>query len=143
MKPLWIGAALALGACGPPSSLPVAEVLQHAERYYGKEITVRARFRPGVSCRLSSNMWQTYCGDCQYCEGPLVADVPQADLPKGADARPLVLRGRWKKQDIRCEGPLNHVRCHPATPGPYVIRGVLENRHPPRLLVNFIWPVEE
>lgn len=133
-----------LVACGPPSSQPVEEVLKDLDAYYGREITIRARFKAGVRCRINSGVWQTYCGDCQYCEGPLVVDVPEAALPADANAQPMVLRGRWKKQDIACAGPLNHVRCYPIKVGaPYVVRGVLERRDPPRLVVSFLWPIKD
>lgn len=132
--------ALVLAACGPPKGRPAAEVLADLEPHYGKTITIRATLRSGARCHQESEKWMAYCKDCQSCRGPLVVDAPGVDI-EHADDWPMILGGTWEYKDIRCQGPLEKIECHPFTPGQtYVIRGFLERNRPPRLLVEKFWP---
>ena len=118
--------------------LDAEALLQNIDRHQGRRITVRAQFRSGARCRLetSDGEWKTYCGDCQYCRGPVVLDTPTTRLVKDPDKWPLVVGGAWKQKPIGCEGKLNEVTCYPFEPGKtYVVQGVIQDQRPPKLLV--------
>ncbi len=140
MKRLFVSLLL-LAACGAPPAVPVEELVRDLGPSYGKVITVRTRFKSGARCRQGEDgKWKTYCKDCQYCRGPLVADLPLAATASGAEDWPLIMGGTWEGQDIRCKGPLNQIECYPFELGKtYVVRGVLEHQRPPKLLVERFW----
>lgn len=147
MKKILIAAAistLALISCGPPKSQPAEEILKDLEKYAGKRVVLRGKFKSGARCHLTNvTEWQTYCKDCQYCKGPVVLDTGM-DLPEeGLDDWPMILGGTYSGEDIRCKGPLNQVECKPFTPGKeYVVQGKIEAQRPPKLLVEKFWEVE-
>lgn len=113
------------------------EILENVDAYIGKRVTMKAKLRAGVQCKLETEdgEWKTYCRNCQFCRGPFVVDLGQ-DSDEFADW-PMVLGGTWKQRDIRCKGPLNEVECYPFEPGKtYVLEGVLERSNPPKLFVD-------
>lgn len=133
------------GACVPRDAMSVDEVLKDLDSYYGRRITVKAKFRSGARCRQGDDgEWKTYCKDCQYCRGPVVVDSGITPKDEEVDDWPMILGGTHEMQDIRCKGPLNQVECYPFTPGKmYIVRGRLEKQHPPKLLVAEFWPLDE
>lgn len=133
-----------IGACGPPRAMPVEEVLNQLPRFKGKLITIRTMLRSGARCRQGEEgEWKTYCKDCVYCRGPLVVEPPGTVTSTNVLDWPMILGGTWEYKDIRCKGPLNAVECYPFQEGKtYVIRGMLEDQQPPKLLVEKFWQVE-
>lgn len=123
-------------ACQPaPKS--AQEILENVDKHIGKRITITAKLRAGVRCKLDTEdgEWKTYCRDCQTCKGPFVVDLGQKS--NEFEDWPMILGGTWKRKPIRCEGPLNDVECYPFEPGQkYVLEGVLENSNPPKLFVD-------
>lgn len=145
MKRLALVAVLALASCGPPKGIPVEEVLSHIDEYRGRSVPIRMKLRSGARCRQGEDgEWKTYCKDCVYCRGPLVADLgTTTSTSVELDDWPLILGGTVDFEDIRCKGPLNNVVCAPMQAGKtYVIQGVIEFQRPPKLLVERFWPVE-
>lgn len=128
-----MGAALGCQTDAPDAQQVIAELDEHI----GRRVTIKARFRPGIRCRLDTEdgQWKTYCRDCQVCRGPYVVDLGK----KSEDASdwPMVLAGTWKMRDIRCSGPLNDIECYPFEIGKtYVVEGLLERSSPPKLYVD-------
>jgi hypothetical protein len=145
MKRLALVIALALASCGPPKGIPVEEVLSHLEEYRGRSVPILMKLRSGARCRQGEDgEWKTYCKDCVYCRGPLVADLGTVTSTSvELDDWPLILGGTVDFEDIRCKGPLDKVVCAPMQAGKtYVIQGVIEFQRPPKLLVERFWPVE-
>lgn len=138
--------AISLTTACTSEALKADEVLANLPHHVGKRVTIQTRFRSGARCRIGDKgEWKTYCkGNCQYCRGPLVVDalMPQEN---GALADwPMILGGTWKGRDIRCKGPLNEVKCYPFELGKmYVVRGILENQSPPKLIVNDWWEPQD
>lgn len=143
---ILITALAALAGCGPPKGIPVEEVLANIDAYKGRSIPIRMKLRSGARCRQGEDgEWKTYCKDCVYCRGPLVADLGNTTTSTNTelDDWPLILGGTIKFEDIRCKGPLNAVVCAPMQEGKtYVIQGVIEYQRPPKLLVERFWPVD-
>lgn len=142
---ILITAVAALAGCGPPQGIPVEEVLANIDAYKGRSIPIRMKLRSGARCRQGEDgEWKTYCKDCVYCRGPLVADLgTRTSTNTELDDWPLILGGTIKFEDIRCKGPLNAVVCAPMQEGKtYVIQGVIEYQRPPKLLVERFWPVD-
>lgn len=141
---LFLALAAFAFACVPRDAMDVDEVIRNLDQYYGKRITVKAKFRSGARCRQGDDgEWKTYCKDCQYCRGPVVVDSALTPKEGDVDDWPMILGGTYEMQDIRCKGPLNQVECFPFVPGkPYIVRGRLEKAHPAKLLVAEFWPVE-
>jgi len=126
-------AMIALCGCSDPP-VPAEKLVEEPERYYGKKIQIRGKFRSGARCRIEGES-TTYCKDCQFCRGPLVLDA----RIEGADDWPLILGGTWQFKDIRCVGPLNAIECWPIQPGKlYELTGFLERHKPLRFLVQDI-----
>lgn len=126
---------LALSACTEEPK-DAAEIVDQIDSYIGKRVTMKAKFRPGIRCRLDTGdeeKWVTYCRDCQVCKGPFVVDLEGED----AEAWPMILGGTWDMKDIRCKGPLNDIECYPFEIGKtYIVEGVLERSTPPKLFVD-------
>lgn len=139
--PLILG-LLATAAC-KPDPLDAEELLKNIDQHVGKRVVVKAKFKSGARCKLEEGEWKTYCKDCQYCRGPLVIDT-DLDLERtGLDDWPLVLGGTYEGKDIRCKGKLNEVKCYPFEPGrTYVVQGLIEASHPPKLIVQEYWEDE-
>jgi hypothetical protein len=141
-----LAALLGLAAC-TPSAQEADELLARLDQNMGKRVVLKARFRSGARCRVGENEgeWKTYCkGDCQFCKGPLVVDSRVKGETVDLDDWPLTLGGTFEGKPIRCEGPLNEVKCYPFEPGKtYVVRGLLEKNHPPRLMVSEFWEADE
>lgn len=135
LAPPLIALALTATGCNEEPK-EAADIVDQIDRYIGKRITMKAKFRPGIRCRLDigdEEKWVTYCRDCQVCKGPFVVDLDGAD----AEAWPMVLGGTWDMKDIRCKGPLNDVECYPFEIGKtYIVEGVLERSTPPKLFVD-------
>lgn len=135
-----------LVAC-TPTPKDVDEILAHLNENMGKHVVLKARFRSGARCRIGKDEgeWKTYCkDDCQYCKGPLVVDSRVKGEDVDLDDWPLTLGGTHDGKPIRCEGPLNEVKCFPFEPGKtYVVRGLLEKHHPPRLMVSDFWEADD
>mgnify|MGYP006287782211 CR=1 FL=1 len=132
--------ALGLTACNQPPKSP-REVLSDLDRYAGSTVKIQATLKAGIRCELDTEdgEWQTYCGDCQSCEGPYVVDLG----PEGEEW-PMVLSGTHESERIGCSGKLNEVECFPMTPGEtYVIEGVLERSNPPKLIVDAFRPADD
>ena len=73
---------LVTAACGAPEAVPVEEVLKDLPRYARKRIVMRTRFKSGARCRQGEDgTWRTYCKDCQYCRGPIVATSERQNAP--------------------------------------------------------------
>jgi hypothetical protein len=130
---------MALAAC-TPTAKPVQEIVSDLDTYVGEKVVVTTKLRSGARCRVDAGgEFKAYCRDCQYCKGPLVVDTGRA-LPTDVADWPLVLGGTHGGQPIRCEGPLNEVRCRPFDlDRTYVIRGSIEATAPPKLLVSDFW----
>ncbi len=126
--------ALGIGALGcAEGPLDAAKLVSELDSHLGKKVTVKAKLRTGIRCRLDTEdgRFMTYCRDCQVCKGPFVLDVP------GVEGWPVVLAGVWEGQAIQCRGKLNQVKCHPFEPGAtYVIEGLLSRSNPPKLHVD-------
>lgn len=140
-----IFAALLAAGCGPPKGIPVEEVLANLDAYRGRSVPIKMKLRSGARCRQGEDgEWRTYCKDCVYCRGPLVADVgTMTSTAVELDDWALILGGTLDFEDIRCKGPLNDVKCAPMEAGKtYVIQGVIEFQRPPKLLVERFWPVD-
>jgi hypothetical protein len=138
-----VGLSVLAGAgCSPGDPPPVEQILLDLKSHLGKRVTFKARFKSGARCRMDDPEaeWKTYCKDCQYCRGPLVVDT-QLDLKKeGLDDWPMVLGGTYEGADVRCKGPLDQVVCHPLQPGKeYVVRGLLTDQSPPKLILEKVW----
>ncbi len=145
MKRLGLLLIVLSSACGPPKAIKMDDLLGNLPAYLGKRIVVKGRFRSGARCKLDEQSgWVTYCKDCQYCRGPLVAESALTPKKEGLDDWPLILAGTWEGQDLRCKGPLNEVSCGPLEPGKlYVIRGRIERHRPPKLFVDKVWTLDE
>lgn len=128
---------MATTACNEPVRTP-QEVLENLGRYAGSTVTIEAKVKGGVRCKLETEggKWQTYCGDCQQCEGPLVIDMGQEDLNW-----PMVVMGTYEGERVGCTGKLNSMKCGPLEPGQsYKIHGLLQDGKPPRLLLKSFEP---
>ena len=128
-----------------PTPKPAEEIIGHLEQYLGRTVTMTAKVRSGARCkaRNETGEWQTYCKDCQVCAGPLVVDSKQSAPGSSPDDWPMILGGSYEGREVRCRGPLNKIACHPLTPGKhYVLRGKIENEHPPKLLLSAFWSDE-
>ena len=135
-----------LAAC-TPAAKDADEILAHLDQNLGKRVVLKARFRSGARCRIGEDdgQWKTYCkGECQYCKGPLVVDSRVEGEDLQLEDWPLTLGGTYEGKPIRCEGPLNDVKCYPFELGKtYVVRGLLERFHPPRLMVSDWWEADD
>ena len=121
------------------SPIDAQTLLSELEAHVGRRVVVRASFRSGARCRLETpdGEWKTYCGDCQFCRGPVVLDAPSLPEDLETDDWPLILGGTWRGRDIRCTGKLNDVTCYPFEVGKrYVVRGMIEDQRPRKLLVS-------
>lgn len=128
-----LSALLFSAACSEPIKTP-EEILRDVPRYSGKTVTIETKVRGGVRCKLETEggQWQTYCGDCQQCEGPFIVDMGQDDLDW-----PMVVMGTYEGQRVGCSGRLNEMTCNPLKPGKtYRIHGLLQRGEPPRLLMK-------
>lgn len=139
--------ALVVTATGCKSDdVPTADqVLENIDQHLGKRVTFKAQVRSGARCRVGDEEgeFKTYCKDCQFCRGPVVVGTSLKTKEEGLDDWPMILAGSHSGRAIRCEGPLNEVKCYPFdTDKTYVIKGRLENQHPPRLLVQEFWEAE-
>lgn len=135
---LSIGLGLALVGCQDEAKEP-REILENIDAHIGKRVTIKARLRAGIRCRLDTEdgEWQTYCRDCQVCKGPFVVDLGNAPADQEFADWPMIIGGTWKEKDIRCKGPLNEVECYPFEPGKtYVLEGLIERTKPPKLIVD-------
>jgi hypothetical protein len=133
--------AFGLGACSKTPK-DAREIVADIDRYRGDHVAMKAKFFPGVRCRLETEdgEWVTYCGDCQVCKGPYVVDVEGAS----DEVWPLVLAGIWERRDIRCTGPLNDIECHPFEIGEtYIVEGTIDRSNPPKLFVDDFREVED
>jgi hypothetical protein len=135
---------LLIVSCGPPSAIPIDDMLKQVDRHLGKRVVIKTKLKSGARCRQGEEgEWKTYCKDCVYCRGPLVVDAATHTSTK-VDDWAVILGGTWKYEDIRCKGPLNEVKCYPFDLSKtYIIQGVLEAQKPPKLLVEKFWEVEE
>ena len=140
--------ALALTAVGcKPDAKDADVILANLDDYVGQRVVMKASFRAGARCRIGDEdgEWKTFCGsknDCQYCRGPLVVNAgdKEADL----DDWPMILGGTHEGKPIKCQGPLNEVKCFPFEPGKtYIVRGLIEAHHPPRLMVSDFWDADD
>ncbi|MEQ8275875.1 MAG: hypothetical protein RMA76_31330 [Deltaproteobacteria bacterium] len=140
---LFLG-AVALTGCKTDDVPTADDILANLDRHLGKRVTFKTKLRSGARCRVGEQgEFKTYCGDCQYCRGPVVVDTALKTKEEGLDDWPMILAGAHAGQDIRCKGPLNEVECHPFDlDKTYVIRGRLENQHPPRLIVQEFWEAD-
>ena len=137
-------ATVALGWVAACSGEPIdaESLIANLEQHVGKRVLVRSQFRSGARCRLETpdGEWKAYCKDCQYCRGPVVMDTPSMPKDGEVDDWPIILGGTWRGRDIRCTGKLNEVECYPFVPGKtYVVRGLIENQRPRKLLVRDYW----
>lgn len=131
---LIISGLLFLGCQKEPLS-PEA-LIKDAQKFYGRTVRIRTSLHAELRCRLKTQegKWMTYCGDCQICRGPLVAELT---TQTATTSWPLVLAGSWKGKPIQCEGPINRIECYPFSQGKtYLITGLLEKATPPRLYIN-------
>lgn len=124
---------LASAACSR-APLTAQQVVDEVDKYAGQSVRVKALVESGAKCRLEteSGKWETYCGDCQFCEGPFVVKVGEP-----GDGWPLVLSGTVDGEKLGCKGKLNEVQCTPFEAGKvYVLEGLLERGEPHRLIVE-------
>ena len=131
---------LPVAAACTPHAKSTAEVLGNIEEHAGKRVVMEVELQSGARCRVGQGPddFKTYCKDCQWCIGPLV--VQSSQPTDGELDWPMTLGGTHAGKPIRCEGPLNEVKCHPFELGKkYVIRGSIEKTTPPKLLVSEFW----
>lgn len=140
-----LGLALAAAGCTEDPK-NVDEVLENFPEYAGKRILLKTKLRSGARCRVGDKdgEFRTYCkGDCQYCKGPLVVASSVKTKEADLDDWPMILGGIHEGKPIKCKGPLNEVTCEPFDlDKTYVIRGIIEKHHPPRLMVTDFWEAE-
>lgn len=140
-----IALGLAVGCTAEPKA--VDEVLESFDQYAGKRITLKTKLRSGARCRIGTEegQWRTRCKeDCQFCSGPVVVASNVKPSAAGLDDWPMILGGLHDGKPIKCKGPLNEVKCGPFDlDKTYVIRGLIEKHHPPRLMVTDFWEAEE
>ncbi len=128
---------LALVAC-TRQPMEAEALIANLEDHVGEYVLVRAQFQSAAECSLVTpdGEWMTYCGDCQYCRGPMVVDARS----EAAQKNPLVVVGAYDLRAVRCEGKLNEVQCRPFEPGKtYVVDGLIANERPRKLLVRKYW----
>lgn len=142
---LTLGLTAMVGCTPDPKDID--EVLTNLDQYAGKRILLKTSFRSGARCRIGEEEgeWKTYCkGDCQYCRGPIVVDSAVKPIEAGLDDWPMVVGGLHDGKPMKCQGPLNHVKCAPFELGKtYVVRGIIEKQTPPRLMVKDFWEAED
>ena len=140
-------AAAALVAGCTPEPKDVDDVLSNFSKHAGQRIVLKTKLRSGARCRIGeeAGQWKTYCkGECQYCSGPVVVASNIKPSSAGLDDWPMILGGLHDGKPIKCEGPLNGVKCGPFDlDKTYVVRGLIEKHHPPRLMVADFWEAEE
>lgn len=146
-NPLFISSLVVFASACTADPKPVDEVLENFDKFAGQRILLKTKLRSGARCRIGDEegQWKTYCkGDCQYCTGPLVVDSTVKPASAGLDDWPLILGGIYDGQPIKCKGPLNEVKCGPFDLSKtYVIRGLIEKHHPPRLMVTDFWEADD
>lgn len=123
-------ASLGVGCSRAP--MTPTQVVEKMDDLAGSVVRVRGKVESGAKCRLATEdgKWETYCKDCQVCEGPYV-------MRTGSDSLPLALSGSVDGEKLICEGKLNEVACSPLEEGQtYVIDGLLERGEPPKLIVE-------
>lgn len=140
----------ALGLLGGCTADPknVDDVLGDFSAHAGKRILLKTKLRSGARCRIGDEegQWKTYCkGDeCQYCSGPVVVASNVKPSSAGLDDWPMILGGIHEGKPFKCKGPLNKVSCGPFDlDKTYVLRGIIEKHHPPRLMVTDFWEADE